>query len=292
MKLSLQKALNYGIERLVKANIEEAELDARIILQHVLEIDFAKLLLRKQEEIDLEQYEVYKELISERACRKPLQYVLCEQEFMGYRFLVNEATLIPRRETEELIELVLEMFKTRTKLECLDIGTGTGCIPIATCNLLLGCSFVAVDYSMAALRIAKENIENHQLDNRIKLIYSNIFQEVPREMKFDLIISNPPYIESGEIVNLSQEVKDFEPLMALDGGDDGLYFYNAIIQEALIYLKPNGVLMFEIGYNQKEKVWQLLEDYGYEEIQSKKDHSGNDRIIYGVLKISQYVNND
>lgn len=260
----------------------DASIDARLLLAHVLNYDRVGLLIHGNEELELDTYVKYNQLIELRINGIPLQHILGEQDFMGITFKVNQDTLVPRRETEELVELALGLLSEKKEQIVIDIGTGSGCIPIALASFNKSVSCLGIDISASALKIAKSNGEMNHVDKQITWILSDLFQEISNEYynHVDMIISNPPYIKTEDIETLMVEVKEHEPRMALDGGEDGLVFYRRICNQGKRFLKKEGYILFEIGHDQKESVVNILKENGYKNLGYKKDLSGLDRIVY------------
>lgn len=283
MSLTIGNALLEGINLLKKHDKQDATLDATYLLMHVLKLDKVKLLLSKNHIIDKETYEEYSKLLVGRAKGVPLQYLLKKQEFMGLEFNITKDTLIPRRETEELVELAIELIDNSNKKLIMDIGTGTGCIPISLAVFIKDIFCLGIDCSLEALNVARKNSELHRVEDKISWILSNLFVNIEDDYKnkIDMIISNPPYIKTGVISMLMPEVKEHEPILALDGGEDGLDFYREICEKGKDYLKDDGYILFEIGHDQKEDVIKILMDNKFRDIQYRKDLSGMDRIVYG-----------
>ena len=265
----------YGQKELEEAQIENASGDAWYLFSECFHISREDYLFGMTDEInDKEAEERYKELIQKRKEHVPLQYILGTQEFMGYTFKVTPDVLIPRADTETVLEEVLDQLKQSKKPDTiLDICTGSGCIAISLALILKPEVCVGTDISEKALKIAKANGEN--LAPMVKFIQSDLFENVTGS--YDLIISNPPYITTEECGKLMPEVKDYEPMLALDGKEDGLYFYKKIIKEAKNYLNPQGMLAFEIGYDQGEAVKNLMEAQDFACVEIKKDLAGLDR---------------
>lgn len=260
----------FGKRYLKGNNIDERE--ARLLLAFVLQISLADLF--KINEITEEQFKLYKETLEKRVSGIPFSYITGEKEFMKLMFKVNENVLIPRPETELLVE---EALKYNVK-NVLDMCTGSGCIAVSVAFYNKKANVTAVDISQDALKIAQENATKNGVN--VKFVCSDLFTNITE--KYDIIISNPPYIETKTIDNLDLEVRK-EPHIALDGGIDGLYFYRNICENAHKYLNENGVLMFEIGYNQGTTVSEILKNNFYKNIRIVKDLSGNDRICIGNI---------
>ena len=228
----------------------------------------------------------YIDCIRRRAAHIPLQHITGEQEFMGYPFCVNEHVLIPRQDTEILVEEAIQVM--RPKMKVLDMCTGSGCIVLSILKMcrekyyMTDLQGIGADVSEEALKVAREN--GRRLGVPVTWIQSDLFAKIPEEEKYDVIVSNPPYIETAVIDTLQEEVRLHDPYIALDGKEDGLYFYRRIISEAGKYLKMQGKLMFEIGCDQAEAVEELMKNAGYEQITVKKDLAGLDRVVYGTLQ--------
>lgn len=230
-------------------------------------------------EISTENVQKIMDAVSKRLKFVPLAYIFGKTDFMGYNFKVSKDTLIPRLDTEVLIEKVLKEIKEKQAQRVLDIGTGSGAIAIVLAKES-NAKVVAVDVSEGALEIARENAKENHAD--VQFIKSDVFSNLKGE-KFDFIVSNPPYIETAVIDTLSNEVKNNEPILALDGGSDGLYFYRRIVEESPNYLNHQGMLFFEIGYDQGEKVKGLMKEK-FKKIEVIKDWEDNDRVVCGELK--------
>ena len=275
---------NQGIEKLSSEKITDAKIDARLLLEYACKTDRNTLFLNGDMEVSEEQVQIYFELIEKRGKHIPLQHLTGEQDFMGLTFKVNENVLIPRQDTECLVEIVLKHLHDGMKI--LDMCTGSGCILISLLHYSNDCVGVGVDLSEAALKVAAHNAavlgSNGITDAMdITFLQSNLFEKV--DGKFDIIVSNPPYIKTEVIKTLMPEVKDFEPMMALDGTEDGLYFYRRIIADAKNHLTRGGQLFFEIGYDQGEEVSDLMRENGYVDVEVAKDLAGLDRVVYGTF---------
>lgn len=266
MVKKINEILNDARLILKENNIDERE--ARLLLAFSLEIGVEKLLIKK--ECTLREYSKYMKLINKRISGIPYAYIVGHKEFMKLDFEVNKNVLIPRDDTEILVEEIININQKRI----LDMCTGSGCIAISLAKYIENSNIDAVDISEKALTIAELNSKKNGVN--VKFIKSNLFENITD--KYDVIVSNPPYIKTDDLKNLQVEVKN-EPLKALDGGDTGLYFYQSIIKNASKFLNPNGVLAFEIGYDQANDVSNLLKENGYINIKVKKDFSGNDRVV-------------
>ena len=279
--MNYRQVYELGKSRLEEADVAEAALDARILLEHVCGTSRNDLLVHGDREVAEAQIDQYIECISRRQSREPLQHITGVQDFMGLEFAVNEHVLIPRQDTEILVEEVMKDEFDGSRI--LDMCTGSGCILISLLHYSNWCKGVGVDISSAALAVSKENA-NKLLpeEKRPVFVESNLFEAV--EGTFDIIVSNPPYIRTKVIENLMPEVKDYEPMQALDGYEDGLYFYRRIVEEAGEYLNKDGRLYFEIGHDQGAEVSELMKSAGYEQVRVVKDYAGLDRVVCGVLK--------
>lgn len=253
--------------------IADANADAWYLLSHVTGMSRAEFLLRANEPFPAELYDKYRELIRMRASHIPLQYITHTQEFMGLEFVVDRNVLIPRLDTEVLVEEVLKVCEGKS---VLDLCTGSGCIIISLAKLGAIKSAAASDISEEAIKAAKANALKN--DVRIKFIQSNLFDSI--KGCYDIIVSNPPYIKTGEIQSLMPEVREHEPVIALDGGEDGLMLIRRIIDGLWGHLNRGGMVFLEIGYDQGEQAAKLLADKGFEDITVKKDLSGLDRVIF------------
>ena len=272
------KLYQIGKEQLQKAGIAEAELDARLLLEFICHTDRNALYAHGDQEIEDEKMQDFLQLIEKRAVHIPLQHLTGEQNFMGLDFLVNEHVLIPRQDTEILVEEIMRDLHDGIRI--LDMCTGSGCILLSLLHYSNDCSGVGVDVSEDALAVARQNADR-LAEKQAVFIQSDLFEKV--EGSFDLIVSNPPYIRSQEIAGLMPEVREHEPHLALDGKDDGLHFYREIIKGTMLHLKRGGQLFFEIGYDQGEAVQALLAANGYTEIAVVKDYAGLDRVVYGTF---------
>lgn len=262
----IREALKNGRELLEKHNIDSRE--ARLLLAEAMNISSSELILKT--DCTDEEYKKFLKFLEERIAGKPYAYIVGHKEFMKLNFKVNESVLIPREDTEILVENAINS----GKLKILDMCTGSGCIAISLAKYIKNSSVSAVDISKEALQVAKENAKINEVN--VNFINSNLFENVT-EM-YDLIVSNPPYIPTKDISSLQIEVKN-EPIIALDGGDDGLNFYKIISKEARKHLTPTGILMFEIGFDEAESVSNILKNDGYKNIEIIKDLSGNDRVV-------------
>lgn len=276
--MQYQEIYRMGAARLREAGIEEAELDARLLLEAVCHTNRTELLAHGERELGKEQETEYQEKIGLREKRIPLQHILGETEFMGLTFTVNEKVLCPRQDTEILVEEVMRQLHDGMRI--LDMCTGSGCILLSLLHYSNDCSGLGVDLSEEALEVARENALRLGTDEA-EFLCSDLFDKV--EGKFEIIVCNPPYIPSGEIDFLMPEVRDYDPRMALDGREDGLFFYRNITKEAPKFLAGGGMLFYEIGCLQGAEVKRIMEQGGFREVEVVKDFAGLDRVVWGIL---------
>lgn len=272
--MTMRTLLQQGAQKLHEAQIAEADLDAMYLLEHVFGIERIDFLLDPQREVSEEGKTNYLQKISFRAAHVPLQHIIGSQEFMGFGFFVNEHVLIPRQDTEVLVE---EVAKIAEGKRVLDLCTGSGCIILSLCKMCHLLKAVGVDLSPEALQVARENGKHLECD--VTFLESDLFDKVTGE--YDIIVSNPPYIETHMIEGLMEEVRKYEPYMALDGGKDGLDFYRSIVEHSVEYLADDGYLCFEIGYNQGVDVLCMMEQRGFTQCRIIKDLAGLDRAVIG-----------
>lgn len=284
--LKVQEAIKEATEQL-KDMSETASLDAEMLFCHLMQWDRVKLILNKQEELAPKTYDAFKHLVQLRWLGKPVQYIIGTQEFMGLPFEVNENVLIPRADTETLIEEVLTLLKGKGPMRILDIGTGSGAIPIALAYYLENALLWTVDISSEASAVARKNAILNNVEKSIRFLVGDLYaplDALDSPVLFDMIISNPPYIPTRDIETLQVEVAQHEPRLALDGGEDGLDFYRRLVKDALKHLKDDGIMAFEIGYDQAEAVRSLLSNQGFKKIEVIKDLAGKDRVVIGRLQ--------
>lgn len=276
--MTFRESLAVGEEVLKKANIADAKNDAWLLLTMVSKIDHTYYYMHMDEELTPEQRSEYLFVLKKRAEHIPLQYITGEQEFMGLPFKVSPAVLIPRQDTETLVAETLKFVKPGMKI--MDMCTGSGCILISILKKVPGVEGIGYDISKQALNIAKENAKLNGIAAEFER--SDLFESVSGT--FDVIVSNPPYIRTEEIATLMPEVAEFEPFEALDGKEDGLYFYRKIIEECKKYLNIGGMIFFEIGYDQGEAVSEMLTNAGFTNVRVVKDLAGNDRVVIGEFE--------
>lgn len=284
--MNLREACSFGTERLTRACVPDASIDARYLLEWAANITLTDYLMHPEQPLTEEQEHKYLEVIEKRSRRIPLQHITGEQEFMGLTFRVTPDVLVPRQDTELLVEEGLKRLKPEMRV--LDLCTGSGCIIISLDRIGRERGNVddrtvlhGSDISEAALTVANENVE--RLGAKVEFYHSDVFQNLSG--KYDMIVSNPPYIATDVILGLEEEVRCHDPFLALDGKDDGLYFYQRIIREAKEYLNKGGALLFEIGHDQREAVVSLMQENGYSEILCCKDLAGLDRVVIGMYDV-------
>lgn len=281
--MQIKDVIRKGMIDLKVNGIQEPNLKARLLMQHILNKPRQYLLVHDTDMLTLRQEVDYFKAIKKLKQGLPLQHITNMQEFMKLNFYVSQDVLIPRPDTEILVEEVINIAKKIRAKKILDLCTGSGAIAVSLAKYIEDSQITATDISEKALRVAKLNAKNNDVEDKITFIKSDLFKEIPKE-KYDIIVSNPPYIRKEEIERLDREVKK-EPHIALDGGEDGLDFYRKIIHNSEEYLKFNGYLCLEIGYDQKIDVIELIEnEEKYKDTYSKKDLYGNDRIV--ITKLS------
>ena len=310
--MNIKEIIAYGANKLKQNNIQDSNIKARVLVQYILQQDKNYLIINSKKEVNEQDKRIYEQYIQELIQGKPLQYITHTQEFMGLDFYVDENVLIPQPDTERLVEEAIKCIEDRmayilenNKIKILDMCTGSGAIAISIAkyfqekydninevnirkennetiqskNQNIKIEVYGIDISEEALKIAEKNARTKGVN--VAFLKSNMFEKIEEYVKekFDIIVSNPPYIETEVINTLSNEVRQ-EPHIALDGGQDGLDFYKIIAQHGIKYLKENGSILMEIGYNQKESVTKLFEEeQQYIDIECMKDLSGNDRVI-------------
>ena len=273
--MRIEEAVKLGKENLIKENVEEALLKTRLLLCYILDKPKEYLIINSKEILSKKEEKSFLESLEKLKAGYPLQYITHKQFFRNCEIYVDESVLIPRPDTEILVEEVLKLIRKKETLSILDLCTGSGAIAISLAKET-NAKITATDISQKALDIARKNAKLN--NTKINFIQGDLFENIPKENKFDIIVSNPPYIETETIKDLSKEVKN-EPIIALDGGIDGLDFYRRIAFKAKNFLNADGYLALEIGYNQKAEVYKILLENRFTEILSVKDFSGNDRVI-------------
>jgi len=289
---TIRNSLKSAIAVLKKSEIEFPEINADTLLAYVLSCDKTILYTKPDDIIDEADFTRYTELIDRRASHVPLQYITQQVEFMSLNFVVDERVLIPRSETEILVETVIK--KTDNKLyhdrriTIIDIGTGSGNIAVSLAKNISNIRIYAGDISRGALSVANENVQKHDATDKIRLLHGNVFDAFSIDIKkeqVDFVVSNPPYVSESESKNLAPELIDHEPLLALIGGEDGLCIYKQIIKDAAGWIKPGGYLVIEIGETQADSIIKLMQnELYYDEIEIINDLQGKERIISAKIK--------
>lgn len=295
MSLLVKEMLTMGEKQLMDSDITDATRDCKILYCYMMDIPFSKIILEYQEVLQDRLCDKYFELIDRRSKGEPVQYIMGSQEFMGLEFIVNENVLIPRQDTETLVEDALEIINTgtlrgedmdvkRKEWDILDLCTGSGAIGVSLARIANKVNVTCSDISEGAIKVAKENAQKHGVAKSVKFEQGDLFKPFSkhfRKQKFDMIISNPPYIKSSVIPTLQKEVCEHEPLSALDGGESGLDFYERIVSGVGSHLRKSGVLLLEIGHDQGEAVSGLLSRNGeFTSIRVLKDLANRDRIVF------------
>ena len=278
MSNNVKKALIWAIESLKGSGIENPQLDAEVLLSYVLDIDRTQLYLYPEAILNEEKSLLYKILTEKRQSHIPVSYLTGHREFMSLDFKVNENVLIPRPETEILVETVIKSSASHSKV--LDLGTGSGAIAVSLAKYIPDCFVLATDLSLESLKIAGENAVINGVDNRILFAQMDLFDAILPNYRLDYIVSNPPYIPTDDIEKLSDEVRKYEPITALDGGIDGLDIIRKILGNAFVLLKPSGRLAIEIGYGQGDNILKIADDVGgYSDYSFVNDYAGIQRVF-------------
>ena len=295
MSLLVKEMLTMGEKQLMDSDIADATRDCKILYCYMMDIPFSKIILEYQEVLQDRLCDKYFELIDRRSKGEPVQYIIGSQDFMGLEFIVNENVLIPRQDTETLVEDALEIINTgtlrgedmdvkRKEWDILDLCTGSGAIGVSLARIANKVNVTCSDISEGAIKVAKENAQKHGVAKSVKFEQGDLFKPFSkhfRKQKFDMIISNPPYIKSSVIPTLQKEVCEHEPLSALDGGESGLDFHERIVSGVGGHLRKGGVLLLEIGHDQGEAVSGLLSRNGdFTSIRVLKDLANRDRIVF------------
>jgi release factor glutamine methyltransferase len=281
--LKVQQLLSKGYDILKKQNIESFMLDCQLILGKVLNLDRISIILNKDLEVEENREEEYFRFIEKRENKMPIKYITEEVEFMGIDFFIKEGVLIPRPDTEILVEEVIKEINDKKFTKICDVCCGSGAIGLSIAKLLEYTKVYCYDISEKAEQVTRKNIELLSLEERAGFVKSDLLTvALENKLQFDVIVSNPPYIKTEVIPTLMEDVKDYEPYIALWGGEDGLDFYRRITTESLEILKAGGVLAYEIGYDQSEEVEDILRENGYTKVRTVKDLAGNDRVVLGM----------
>ena len=277
---TIGKILKWTTDFFKRKNLDSPRLDAEILLAHVLQKNRVYLYSNFDEPLEKSELNLYHDIIEQRANGKPAAYIIGHKEFFTLKFKVNSNVLIPRPDTETLVTAVSQRLKSKDSAEILDLCTGSGCVALSIINFLPNVSAVLTDISEDVIEIAHENAANLILLDRIEFFCGDLFEAIkdsPRQ--FDAIVSNPPYIPSQDILKLSDDVKNYEPILALDGGTDGLDFYRRIASESLQYLKSDGFVAVEIGFEQADDVEKIFRSAGFNQVELKKDLSNINRVV-------------
>ena len=282
--MNIGEVLLEAYEILKEAQIESYMLDSQLLLGKVLKKDKLFIMLNRDFNLNHQQEHEFSQLIQLRKSKMPIKYILGECEFMGMNLIVKPGVLIPRPDTEILVEEVIKDVKEKAYTKVCDVCSGSGAIGIAIAEFIKSAKVTLYDISEDALAVGKLNIERFDLSKRVNVEFSDLLQvAIDQNKKFQVIVSNPPYIREAVIPTLMEDVKDYEPYIALSGGEDGLEFYRRITEESLLVLEKGGLLAFEIGHDQNEEVKKILLEAGYGGIECIKDLSGNDRVIKATL---------
>lgn len=289
--LRIQDVLREAVKKLETREMMTPLLDAEVLLCHVLGMDRLFLYVHRDRELAEDQIQTYHSMIAKRLQGVPVQYIVNKQEFMGLDFYVEEGVLIPRPDTEILVESVLEWTKEKGDQQdwvIADLGTGSGAITVSLAHYLQKSHVYSVDISPKALSIGRKNAKDHGVAERIEFLHGDLFEPLRRkglENKLDILVSNPPYIPKAEVNRLQTEVAKYEPKLALDGGEDGFDFYRRIIDEAYVFLKNGGLIALEAGHDQGESIKKMMESKNiYASIRKVKDLSNIERVVVAIIK--------
>jgi release factor glutamine methyltransferase len=283
--LTVLEAIVKSTDFLQKKGIESARINAELLLASILKCKRLDLYLKFDKPLEENEIIAYREFIRRRSTFEPLQYITGKVEFCNLEFDVNRDVLIPRPETELLVETIIQLVKDKDNISILDIGTGSGVIAISLASRLERSQVTGIDISEKAIAVAKKNAEKYNLNTRIKFIQCDILKSDLMDFgKFDIVVSNPPYVSASEYKNLQKEIRDFEPAEAVTDFGDGFKFYNVITKKADSLLNENGLLFFELEASSSEKVENILLENNFKEIKKYKDYSDIERIICGIKK--------
>jgi release factor glutamine methyltransferase len=277
--MQLKQALTSAVDRLESSDVGSPRMNAEVLLMFVLGLNRAYLYAHPERELTGEEESRYDEVLAQRATGMPSQYITGHQEFWGLDFIVSPAVLIPRPETEHLVETVLELARDVPHPKIVDVGTGSGCIALALAHELKGAEVYAVDLSPEALEIAHANAVRLQLERSVRFMRSNVLEALVKTSDFDYVVSNPPYVGFDEADKVQRSVRDFEPRMAVFAGEQGLDVIGPLVQQALQVLKPGGWLAMEIGYSMRDAVLNLLSPTMWEDVRVVPDLQGIPRVI-------------
>ena len=275
--MKVRDLIKTAAEKLKSAGIPESRLEAELFLEDAADISRIMIITEPDAEVDAEKQKLFEDMVERRTKFEPFAYITGHKEFMGLDFKVGEGVLIPRPDTEILVESIIETAKEHNLKTSAEIGIGSGCISISIAKYA-GLDCVGTDISKAALAIAVDNIKKNDVVDKVKFFEGDVFKGMP-ENKYDIIVSNPPYIRKKDMEDLMPDVKDYEPYTALCGGDDGLDFYRQISIEGKDFLNDGGFIFYEIGWDEAEEVSDILRENGYKDIEVIKDLSGLDRVV-------------
>ena len=287
--MEIKDLIRMGIKKLDRRKYSNPPLECVLLLAYLLDVDKTYIYIHNNEEVPSSVEDKYFSLIDERRKGYPIQYILKEKEFMGISFYIEEGVLIPRPDTEILVQYVLDYIDEKYKerdIKIVELGTGSGCISLSIAYYKKNVFVYSVDIDKKANAVAEENSKRLKLPDRVKILEGDLFQGIKNmglKNSVDIIVSNPPYIPEDEIFGLQDEIKKYEPLWALDGGEDGLDYYRRIIPQSKEYLKNRGILVFEMGFDQGRKIKELMEKENFRNINILKDLQGLDRVITGEL---------
>lgn len=287
--MEIKDLIRMGIKKLDRRKYSNPPLECVLLLAYLLDVDKTYIYIHNNEEVPSSVEDKYFSLIDERRKGYPIQYILKEKEFMGISFYIEEGVLIPRPDTEILVQYVLDYIDEKYKegdIKIVELGTGSGCISLSIAYYKKNVFVYSVDIDKKANAVAEENSKRLKLPGRVKILEGDLFQGIKNmglKNSVDIIVSNPPYIPEDEIFGLQDEIKKYEPLWALDGGEDGLDYYRRIIPQSKEYLKNRGILVFEMGFDQGRKIKELMEKGNFRNINILKDLQGLDRVITGEL---------
>ncbi|CDF57305.1 peptide chain release factor N(5)-glutamine methyltransferase [Thermobrachium celere] len=275
--MTILEAIRYGIENI---SSDTPQLDAEVLLSHALGKDRLYLIIHRDDELDIDVLDKYKVYIERRSKGEPVAYIINKREFYGYEFYVEKGVLIPRPDTEILVEEVIKRSRELKNPIIVDVGCGSGAISITLAKEIEGSTVYALDLMETPIKVTKINAKRLGVEDRVKVLKSDVFESLPKELEgnVDIVVSNPPYIKDEVIPTLMVDVKDYEPYEALSGGEDGLKFYRRISNDALRFLKKDGLIAFEIGYDQRDDLFNILSK-DYKDIECIKDLAGLDRVI-------------
>ncbi|SCL91020.1 peptide chain release factor N(5)-glutamine methyltransferase [Sporanaerobacter sp. PP17-6a] len=287
--MEIKDLIRMGVKKLDGKKYSNPPLECVLLLAYLLDVDKTYIYIHNDEEVSSSVENKYFSLIDERRKGYPIQYILKEKEFMGISFYIEEGVLIPRPDTEILVQYVLDYIDEKYKerdIKIVELGTGSGCISLSIAYYKKNVFVYSVDIDKKANAVAEENSKRLKLSDRVKILEGDLFQGIKNmglKNSVDIIVSNPPYIPEDEIFGLQDEIKKYEPLWALDGGEDGLDYYRRIIPQSKEYLKNRGILVFEMGFDQGRKIKELMEKENFRNINILKDLQGLDRVITGEL---------